>query len=379
MDTCRSSVEFAPPISAFSSIRHTEIMLTDIFADRYAKRILWEQCTETETRLLTQCFRIIAEHLMPYWTADGKESDPAKRKWTSLHDRLSMELGLDELAPKFYAFQATVMGKPHTTSGFWTVDKVCKDFVCAKYTGAVPADRFMKERISFVELAFRLCEEELADLTRERPVTVLSAENFEDLIDFGRGIRIPGKPGEGRKALNKSLKAQFAQYVDELNERFCRAGTQLNYHNGFIQVAADELVEHQIERPFWAAVGDPIWKNVDTDMKEALDRRDGGQKDPVFYAARALESTIKIISEQKGWTHGREKGAHNYIDNLGSATNGTFIKKWECETLKAFFTDIRNPVGHGAGSSKIPELTLPQTNWVIENSMSWIKSLIQRI
>jgi hypothetical protein len=353
-------------------------MLTDIFADRYAKRILWEQCTETETRLLTQCFRIIAEQLMPYWTADGKESDPAKRKWTSLHDRLSMELGLDELAPKVYAFQATVMGKPHTTSGFWTVDKVCKDFVCAKYTRAVSADRFMKERISFVELAFRLREEELTALDRERP-TILGGLNFDDLIDSGRGIRIPGKPGEGRKAFNKSLKAQFAQYVDELNERFCRTGTQLNYHNGFIQVAADELVEHQIERPFWAVVGDPIWKNVDTDMKEALDRRDGGQKDPVLYAARALESMIKIISDQKGWTHGREKGAHNYIDNLGSAKNGEFIKEWERQALKALFTEIRNPVGHGAGSGQMPELTFQQTNWAIETCMSWIKSLIQRI
>jgi hypothetical protein len=353
-------------------------MLTDIFADRYAKRILWEQYTETEAKLLTQCFRIIAEQLIPYYDAKGQESDTAKRKWTSLQDRMSMELGLDELAPKVYAFQTNVMGKPHTTSGFWSVDKVCKDFVCAKYNGAVSPDRFVKERISFVELAFRLREEELAALDREQP-TILGGLNFDDLIDSGRGIRIPGKPGEGRKAFTKSLKAQFVHYVDELNERFLRAGTQLNYHNGFIQVAADEMVDHQIEQPFWAIVGDPIWKNVDIDMKEALDRRDGNQKDPAFYAARALESTIKIISEQKGWTHGGEKGAHNYIDNLGSAKNGAFIKEWEREALKAFFSAIRNPVGHGAGSGQMPELTLQQTSWAIETCMSWIKSLIQRI
>lgn len=211
-------------------------MLTDIFANRYAKRTLWEQCTETETRLLTQCFRIIAEQLMPYWTFDGKESDPAKTKWTSLHNRLSMELGLAELAPKYYSFQTTTaMGKPYTSSGSWTIDKVCKDFVFAKFTGTVLPDQFMKERISFVELAFRLREEELAD--RDRPTT-LGGLNFDDLIDFGGGIRLPGKPGEGRKAINKSLKAQFTQYVDELNERFRRAGTKLSYHNGFIQVAA---------------------------------------------------------------------------------------------------------------------------------------------
>lgn len=352
-------------------------MLTDIFTDRYAKRRIWDQCTEHETKLLNQCFRIIAEQLLPPYWIDGKESDVAKRKWKSVHDLLSKELGRDELAPKYYSFQRTVSGKSHTTSGFWTVDKVCKDFVCATYTEAESPDRFMKERISFVELAFRLQEEELAALDQEQP-TILGGLNVDDLIDLGRGIRVPGRPGEGRKAFNKSLKIKFGKCVAELNERFRRASIQLNYHNGFIQVSADELVENQIERPFWAAVGDPIWKNVDTDLKEALDRRDGGHKDPAFFAARALESTIKIISDQKGWTKGRESGAHNYIDNLGGA-KPAFIEEWETHALKAFFTKIRNPLGHGAGSSQMPELTIQQTNWAIETCMSWVKSLIQRI
>ena len=352
-------------------------MLTDIFADRYAKRILWEQYAETETKLLTQCFRIIAEQLMPYWV-DGKESDTAKVKWKSLHDRLSMELGLDELAPRYYSFQTTAMGKPYTQSGSWTMDKVCKEFVCAKYTGAVSPDRFMKERISFVELAFRLREEELAAQNQELPAK-LAAAKLQDQIGSPRGLRIPGSRADGLKAYHDSLYARFGQHVDELNERFRRAGAQLNYHNGFIQVAADELVEQRIERPFWAVVADPLWKNVDADMKEALDRRDANDKDPAFYAARALESAIKIISDQKGWTHGGEKGAHSYIDNLGSARNGPFIKDWEREALKRFFTEIRNQFGHGAGSGEMPELKPEQTNWAIETCMSWIKSLVQRM
>lgn len=88
-------------------------MLTDIFAARYAKRTLWEQCTETETRLLTQCFRIIAEQLIPYYDAKGQESETGKKKWKTLHDNLSLELGLNKLAPKGYSFQSTVMAN-HT-------------------------------------------------------------------------------------------------------------------------------------------------------------------------------------------------------------------------------------------------------------------------
>ena len=126
-------------------------------------------------------------------------------------------------------------------------------------------------------------------------------------------------------------------------------------------------------------MADPRWTNIDIDMKEALDRRDANDRDPAFYAARALESTIKIISDQKGWTHGSEKGAHNYIDNLGNKNNGTFIVDWERDTLKSFFTHIRNRLGHGPGSAAMPELTLEQTSWAIETCMSWIKSLIQRM
>jgi hypothetical protein len=313
--------------------------------------VLWEAYTETESKLLVQCFRIVAEQLIPYWV-DGKESARAKAKWKSLHDRLSMELGLDKLAPQYYSYQTTWMGKPYTASGFWTYHRVCNDFVCAKFTGAVSPDRFMKERISFIELAFRLREEELIALTS----------------------RVDGIGG-----FNDSLSASFKTSVDELNERFRLAGTQLNYHNGFIQVAIDPLVEKQIERVFWKVVTGPLWKNVDIDMKEALDRRDANDRDPAFYAARALESAIKIISDQKGWTHGGEKGAHNYIDNLNSRNNGAFIKDWERDALKSFFTVIRNPFSHGPGSAEMPQLTLEQTNWAIEACMSWIKSLVQRM
>jgi len=352
-------------------------MLTDIFAERYSSRALWETHTEVESKLLMQCFRIVAEQLIPYFD-NGKENAIAKTKWISLHDRLSMELGVDELAPRYYSYQTIFNGNPFTQSGFWTYDKICKDFVCEKYTGAAPPDRFIKERISFIELAFRLREEEIAAINLKLPKIIEEAKTQDIFAQTGR-MRIPGSRADGLKAGNDSLNASFKASADELNERFRRCGTQLNYHNGYIQVATDRLVEEQIEHSFWEVVANPLWKNVDIDMKEALDRRDANDRDPAFYAARALESAIKIISDQKGWTHGGEKGAHNYIDNLVSQRNGEFIKSWEQKTLKNFFTDIRNPFGHGPGSNDMPQLTLEQTNFAIEACMSWVKSLVQRM
>lgn len=109
------------------------------------------------------------------------------------------------------------------------------------------------------------------------------------------------------RAANASLNANFHMAVNELNARFRQADCQPHYHNGFIQLSEDETVAQEIETPFWKLVAEPKWHNVDHDMKEAIDLRDNGGRDPAFYAARSLESTIKIISGGKLLTTGRKK------------------------------------------------------------------------
>jgi hypothetical protein len=93
---------------------------------------------------------------------------------------------------------------------------------------------------------------------------------------------------------------------------------------------------------------------------------------------KALESAIKIISDRKLLTKGAEKGASQFIDNLVSSKKGRFIEVWEAEALKALFSSVRNPHGHGPGSQEMPSLSLPQQNWVIESAMIWVKSLVAR-
>lgn len=354
-------------------------MLTDIFAERYVDTKIWEEYTQKEERLLVQAFRIFSEQLFPYWS-DGKENPESKKVWSSIHDKLSMELGLQELSPKAYCFQSTYNGKPLTQSGTWSMDRVCEAFVISKFDGNLPADRFIKERLSFVELAFREREEQIRKLNSNLPNAIETAKKRHQELKYRTNvIRLAGDPAERVIEFNRTNNEAFRASVDELNERFRRANSKINYHNGFIQISEDEVIETQIENPFWKITNDPIWTNVDIDMKEALDRRDSGGRDPAFYAARSLESAIKIISDQKGWTHGGEKGAHNYLDNLGSKKNGSFIQDWEKESLKSFFTHVRNPFGHGPGSEEMPSLTKQQTDWSIESCMSWIKTLISRM
>ncbi|MFT6390375.1 MAG: hypothetical protein ACJAUP_003777 [Cellvibrionaceae bacterium] len=353
-------------------------MLTDIFAYRYLENPIWENFDENARRLLVQGFRIVTEQLFPYYDADGKEKAEAKAIWDGLNKKLAMELGLKDLSSPTYGYYAEWNGNKRWTSGSWSKFTVCENFVLAKYDGSAPADQFIKERLSFIELAFRQKEEKLSEFNASLDRRVQEAELAAKMRPT-RGMRLPGNQGDGMRAWNQTQNQSFRVSCDELNERFRRSRAKLHYHNGFIQISGDENVTREIEQPFWVLVGDPMWQNVDHDMKEAIDLRDSGGRDPALFAAKALESTVKIISDTKGWTRGNEKGAANYIDNLRSKANGEFINGWERESLVEFFSKVRNPFGHGAGSQPVPELSTLQTDWAIEFCMIWVKSLIKRI
>lgn len=353
-------------------------MLTDIFAYRYLERPIWDSFDENSRRLLVQGFRIVAEQLFPYYDAKGNERADAKAIWDDLNKRLAMELGLKDLSPPTYGYYTEWNGKKHWTSGSWSKIKVCETFVLAEYDGSVEADQFIKERLSFIEIAFRHREEQVKELNSSLEKRIQDAL-IEAKLRPRRGIRLPGNPDEGMRAWNGTQNEMFIASCQELNERFRQSRAKLHYHNGFIQISEDETVTQQIEQPFWSLVADPMWQSVDHDMKEAIDLRDSGGRDPALFAAKALESTIKIISDTKGWTRGNEKGAVNYIDNLRAKANGEFINSWERDSLVEFFSKVRNPFGHGAGTQPVPELSDYQTDWAIEFCMIWAKNLIRRL
>tara|TARA_X000001388_G_scaffold71454_1_gene61243 strand:+ start:1461 stop:2534 length:1074 start_codon:yes stop_codon:yes gene_type:complete len=353
-------------------------MLTDIFSYRYLDFPIWKGFGELEKRLLNQLFGIVKE-AVPYYGPNGKKNEANEEKWKTLHDRLARELGVDELFPRYYSYtNQNALGQSIPVSGFFGWDYACEKFVKSDCPIDHPdPDRFIKERISFIELAMRWRYEEIEKINENLPKAILDAKLRD--ISPRRGMTLPGSAEDGVKAWNKTQNESYALLVDEVNERFRRARAPLTLHNGFIQVSTDETIEKNIAKPFWELVADPLWQNVDIDMKEALDRRDSNDKDPALFAAKALESAIKIVSDQKGWSSGNENGASNYIDNLVSKKNGRYIDPWEADILKDYFRKVRNSLGHGPGSEPMPALTIPQTDWAIENAMSWVRTLIRRL
>lgn len=336
-------------------------MLTDIFANRYIGRRLFEEFNDAERRLIVQTFRLATEQL--------NETSPSIF-WADLHNRLTMELGLERLAAPVRKYQG---GK--YVNDF---EAMCKNWALIPFESKYDPDPFIKKRLSLVELAFRKKYEQV--LVANAVESSRRAQNEALLQALGQGqatpsgLRAPLLTADSAAENNRKLNRDFDATVAELNERFRQAGVGLHYHNGFLQIADDKLTVGQIEEPFWSIVADEKWKNVDLDMKEAVDARDTDGRDPAWFAARALESTIKIISKARGLTTGNERGGHNYIDNL---RRGDLITIWESDQLKSFFTNVRNPFGHGPGDQPMPELSPEQTDWAIEYCMSWIKKLVR--
>ncbi len=320
-------------------------MLTDAFHKRYPDRFFYGEGFPNEIRrLLSQAGQIIAQDLFT--------QIPIKDKlYQEAHEKLSREYGIGVLGEGL------------------TYEEICLRLIFENYDlwndHHGDQDYFFKMRIGLIELLFRGAEE------------YLSAEHKESDLGILASILSKRTNPKSKNGSEKALES-YMESVNELNVRFREAKVPFTYHNGYIQLVEDELTQKEVEQPFWELVSETKWKNVDFEMKEAIDRRDAGKEDAITYALQALESTIKIISEENGWTTGREKGASNYIDNLVSENNGRFVEVWEADAMKHLFTALRNPRSHGAGSAQRPETHNQQRAWAIESCMSWIKSLIKR-
>ena len=92
-------------------------MLTDVFFRRYANRPMFTTVSQKESAFFVQAYRIVNEQIWKYYGYDKKVDESVKAVWTSIHDRLSMEIGVKELSPKYFSYQTEWVGKPYTNTG----------------------------------------------------------------------------------------------------------------------------------------------------------------------------------------------------------------------------------------------------------------------
>jgi hypothetical protein len=331
-------------------------VLTDIFTIRYENVSLFKVFGRRESRLLLQMFTIL-EEIEPYRDREGKIRVEAKAFWSTVHKRVSNELGVKWLSNPCYEIHLGIGEYRRAETRQRDDIFICQNWMIAQPKEGENVDDFVKDRLSLFEVGMR--------------------EKYHEIEKYKTWIA--SNPQMETHYIKKlaPIEKLHAAGAEEVNARFKSSMIPIHYHNGFMQIKRDDLISTEIEQPFWSTVSDPLWENVDKDMKEAIDQRDSGGKDPAFYAGKALESTIKIISTLLEQNHGGEKGAHSYIDNI-SKKSIKFIEEWEAESLKAYFTKIRNPLGHGPGLEPMPQLTFEQSSLAIEVAMSWIKLLVDR-
>jgi len=257
-------------------------MITDIFARRYADIQIRSQYCQDDLRFMTQASKMLMD---PLWLghASNKVSDTTEANLKGVHDTLAMELGRDFLSDRFWFHKYTMNGNEFSNAHTNSYASICKTFLIRVPSDLSQSDVWVKERLSLVELAFRMRALQIQQANAALPA-IIAAADAEDSKPrpYGRGIRIPGQRSDGLRASNHRMNAAFEEQVSDLNERMRLALYKLTYHNGFIQLGEDGAIDAQIAKPFWALVANAKWANVDEQIKEAIDRRDNGDRTAAF-------------------------------------------------------------------------------------------------
>jgi hypothetical protein len=147
--------------------------------------------------------------------------------------------------------------------------------------------------------------------------------------------------------------------VAELNERFRRAGFGYRYENGRIFRIDNELTHREIIRPALQLLADPRFEGADEEFRAAHDHYKAGEyKDCAVDALNALESTMKVICDLKGWSYPQGARSSDFLKVL--RREGLFPEFADqsfdqlLATLKSGLPTLRNETGgHGQAAAPV--------------------------
>ena len=165
------------------------------------------------------------------------------------------------------------------------------------------------------------------------------ARDFEDFEREGHGIK---------------LTADAA--IDELNERFRRAGVGYQFEDGRIFRVDSELMHREVVRPVLRYLHEPGFEGPRDEFLQAhAHYRSGETKDAITDANNAFESTLKAICDQRRWQYNRGSRASDLLKVVRA--NGLLPDYLDASfdqlagTLKSGLPKVRNEAGaHGQGA-----------------------------
>ena len=143
--------------------------------------------------------------------------------------------------------------------------------------------------------------------------------------------------------------------IEELNERFRRAGVGYRFEDGQIIRIDSELIHSEVVKPALRYLHQRGFEGPHEEfMKAHTHFRDGKMKDAVTNANNAFESTLKTICKQRKWQYPQGATASNLLkivrENglLPNYLDNSFDQL--AATLKSGLPQVRNEQGgHGQG------------------------------
>ena len=237
-----------------------------------------------------------------------------------------------------------------------------------------------KQKISLLEIIFRKSEDHLMKEIRYIEDNIpIYKEKSQQLKALSRDKKVnyynidEEKLKKAEKQLSCKKKALDA-IRQEINYRLKKHKVPLTYHNGFFHKDTAPLIEDRLIAPLWQLLSDVKYKNVETELLDAFNLYEKRGRDPALYAAKALESMIKITCKEQQISKGTETTANHYVITL---YNHRIIIDHEKEELTSMFR-IRNSHAHGSGDEIIPQLTMEQELRFLHSCMIWIYTLSKR-
>lgn len=102
----------------------------------------------------------------------------------------------------------------------------------------------------------------------------------------------------------RRIKQTSESAIDELNERFLRAGVGYQFEQGKIFRVDSELIHSEVVRPALQYLYKPGFEGPrDEFMKAHSHYRAGETKDAITNANNAFESTLKVVCEKRKWSY----------------------------------------------------------------------------
>ena len=180
---------------------------------------------------------------------------------------------------------------------------------------------------------FQLYREERGGGSAERCESYLLRTSCEEQIDTDRVLdlievsfiyidRVIRNKGSFHVNQHR-IKLSADEAIDELNERFRRAGVGYRYENGQIVRIDSELIHREVVRPALLYLHKPGFEGPrDEFLKAHRHYRAGETKDAITNANKALESTLRVICDQRGWEYNRGARVSDLLKVIRS--NGLF-------------------------------------------------------